>query len=272
MKPRRVCAVSFSPTGKSEELGRLLSAELAAFTGAAQSFFSLNLPRERAGVLRFARDDLVVAVSPVYAGRLPNKLAPDFARVLRGDGTPVLAVCAFGNRSPGDALREWLLLLEAGGFVPLGAMAAACRHAFTDDVGRGRPDAQDRAELLAFARAAAAKLGAPELFPLAYDRETPLAPYYTPLRADGQPAKFLKAKPFTDKERCTGCGACAQVCPMGSISPEDTSSVSGICIKCQACIRACPAQAKYFADEDFLSHVKMLEENYTRRAENAFFL
>ena len=148
MKPRRVCAVSFSPTGKSEELARLLSAELAAFTGAAQSFFSLNLPRERAGVLRFARDDLVVAVSPVYAGRLPNKLAPDFARVLRGDGTPVLAVCAFGNRSPGDALREWLLLLEAGGFVPLGAMAAACRHAFTDDVGRGRPDAQDRVELL----------------------------------------------------------------------------------------------------------------------------
>ena len=270
MKPRRVCAVSFSPTGKSEELARLLSAELAAFTGAAQSFFSLNLPRERAGVLRFARDDLVVAVSPVYAGRLPNKLAPDFARVLRGDGTPVLAVCAFGNRSPGDALREWLLLLEAGGFVPLGAMAAACRHAFTDDVGRGRPDTQDRAELLAFARAAAAKLGAPELFPLAYDRETPLAPYYTPLRADGLPAKFLKAKPVC-LENCTRCGVCADVCPMGSVD-RDTLETPGVCIKCQACVRACPEGARVLTDADFLSHAAMLREHFTARAANTVLL
>ena len=37
------------------------------------------------------------------------------------------------------------------------------------------------------------------------------------------------------------------------------------------CIKSCPNGAKYFADEAFLSHVRMLEEHYTDRAENHFF-
>ena len=60
MKPRRICAVSFSPTGKSEELARLLSAELAAFTGAAQSFFSLNLHQWFSSLFNFAAITLVI--------------------------------------------------------------------------------------------------------------------------------------------------------------------------------------------------------------------
>lgn len=98
----------------------------------------------------------------------------------------------------------------------------------------------------------------------------PVGNYYTPLKEDGTPARFLKAKPVTDLSRCTGCGLCAEICPMNSIDAEDYS-VSGICIKCHACIRNCPAHAKSITDEQFLSHVKMLEKNYSRRAENCFF-
>ena len=75
-----------------------------------------------------------------------------------------------------------------------------------------------------------------------------------------------------DQDKCSGCGLCAQVCPMGSIDPADPAQVSGICIKCQACIHKCPAGAKYFDDPAFLSHVAMLEQNYTRPAQPAFFL
>ncbi|MCD8156772.1 MAG: HAD-IA family hydrolase [Clostridiales bacterium] len=35
-------------------------------------------------------------------------------------------------------------------------------------------------------------------------------------------------------------------------------------------MRKCPRQAKYFDDAQFLSHAKMLERDYTRRAENYF--
>ena len=52
---------------------------------------------------------------------------------------------------------------------------------------------------------------------------------------------------------------------MGAISFDNFIDVPGTCIKCQACIKKCPTHAKYFDDEAFLSHVKMLEQNYKRR-------
>ena len=56
------------------------------------------------------------------------------------------------------------------------------------------------------------------------------------------------------------------------MTPDDPTKVHGICIKCHACIKECPAGVKYFDDEAFLSHVQMLEQTYRRRAENEFFL
>jgi ferredoxin len=58
---------------------------------------------------------------------------------------------------------------------------------------------------------------------------------------------------------------------MGSIE-DDCITVSGICIKCHACVRSCPTKAKYFDDPDFLSHVRMLEREYMERAENKIIL
>ena len=50
------------------------------------------------------------------------------------------------------------------------------------------------------------------------------------------------------------------------------AEVTGVCIKCQACVRKCTRKAKYFEDAAFLSHVAMLEQNFTDRKENALFL
>jgi ferredoxin len=94
--------------------------------------------------------------------------------------------------------------------------------------------------------------------------------YYTPLKEDGSPAKFLKAKSKADPGKCNRCMFCSAVCPMGSIEETDPFSVTGICIKCQACVRRCPAGARYFDDPDFLSHVRMLEENYQEPKENVY--
>ena len=60
------------------------------------------------------------------------------------------------------------------------------------------------------------------------------APYYRPRGLDGEPKNFLKAKPQTDRSKCTGCGVCAALCPMGSISREDPAEVTGVCIKCHS--------------------------------------
>lgn len=53
---------------------------------------------------------------------------------------------------------------------------------------------------------------------------------------------------------------------------ETVSGKTGVCIKCQACVKICPVQAKYFDDPVMLSHIRMLEEHYARQIENEVFL
>ena len=272
----RITVISFSPVGGTEQAARVFAAELAAHladaaegTEAEIRLVPYTLPQDRQE-LRFGPEDVVVMASPVYAGRLPNKLMPEFKAKLSGDCTPVAALCTFGNRSSGEALRELVLLLEQNGFRPFAAAALAVEHVFSSKVGTGRPDAADLAELKQFARAAAQKLAAADFAPLGMDRRE-IGPYYTPLKEDGTPARFLKAKPRTDAALCDRCGRCAAVCPMGSIDPQTLETV-GVCIKCQACLKACPVGAKSFDDPDFLSHVAMLEQHCTRRAPNIFLL
>ena len=98
------------------------------------------------------------------------------------------------------------------------------------------------------------------------------APYYVPKGTDGEPAKFLKAKPKTDMEKCNRCGFCATLCPMGAIELEKLPEVPGTCIKCQSCVHHCPTQAKYFDDPVMLSHVRHVVNTYGARKENATFL
>lgn len=286
MMIKKIWAASFSPTGGTEHIVSLLAEEMGKCLKLPVHKISFTLPDERKKSCTFTEEDLLILGTPVYAGRIPNKILPDVDRSFEGNGTLAVAVSVFGNRNYDDGLMELALLLENHGFCVAAAAAAAARHAFSDDIGAGRPDKQDEEELRVFARRAAEKIkefsgvekivsgnkAACGILALQITGHNPVGPYYTPLRADGQPAKFLKAKPVTDENLCNRCGTCAQVCPMGSISREDPSVVNGICIKCQACIRACPTQAKHFEDEDFLSHVEMLREHYTRRAANAFFL
>ena len=255
MNIQKICVVFFSPTG---ELGRRLNLE--------PEYINFTKPEARRQDFRFGPSDLVIAASPVYAGRLPNKIMPDYKARLFGENTPAVPVCVFGNRNYDEALREWILLLEENGFQIAGAAAFAGRHAFSDRVGAGRPDEADQAQMLAFAGQVADKL-AGEALPLLEVDRSEIGPYYTPLKEDKTPARFLKAKPLTDWGKCSRCGACARACPVGSIDPGTMDAV-GLCIKCQACVRRCTVHAKYFEDPDFLSHVAMLEQNYTARAEN----
>jgi NAD-dependent dihydropyrimidine dehydrogenase PreA subunit len=48
-----------------------------------------------------------------------------------------------------------------------------------------------------------------------------------------------------DVERCTGCGACLEVCPTGALYlMEGTATAdSALCRECEACLAACPSEA-----------------------------
>ena len=224
--------------------------------------------RNRERTYAFQRSDLAVFVLPTYAGKLPNKLLPYLQRGFRGNGAPAVALVSFGNRAFENSLAELITTLTADGFRPVSGGAFAAEHAFSAAIGTGRPDAKDYEQLAALGEATAALLRSWDGRPIRL--EVPgdaAASYYVPLGLDGQPKAFLKAKPNTDMDRCTRCGACVKLCPMGSIDPDNVAETPGVCIKCHACIRRCPFGAKYMDDENFLSHRGMLERDHRERKE-----
>ena len=268
----QITTVVFSTTGQTRTLVEQLGKTLGEKLGLPVNHEDFTLPAGQKEKRQYGPDTLVVFGTPTYAGRVPNKALPFVETLFEGKGTPALALVTYGNRNYDSSLTELRNELQDHGFVVLGAGAFAAPHAFAQ-IGGEHPTAQDKEAFAALAQAAAEvlKSGKP-LKPVTLGDEKPVAPYYIPLGEDGQPAKFLKAKPLTDSAKCDHCGICAKVCPMGSINPENTDEVPGICIKCQACVVYCPQKAKYFDDARFLSHKAMLESHYQKLAPSVVFL
>lgn len=274
MEIHKVWAVYFSPVGNTEKAAVLLAEAVAQTLNVPAERLDYTLPASRKETHAFGKTDLVIWATPVYAGRMPNKLLPYVRENFHGGGALAVPVAVFGNRSVGDALVELRNLLEDNGFHTIAAAGLVAQHAFSDELAAGRPDCADRESIKAFARRVAEKAAALQSYPapVAVPGSDPPQAYYTPLGLDGSPTVFLKAKPETDQNRCNHCGECIRRCPMGSISPEEPSDITGVCIKCHACVKRCAQHAKYFDDEAFLSHKAMLERDFARRAEAVFLI
>lgn len=274
MKYSRIAVVFFSPTGNTRLIAREIGRQLAELLTAPMEEFDFTKPEARLARHVFSLDELVVFASPVYAGRLPNKLLPYIKEGFCGNGAYAVPVVTFGNRSFGDALMELRCELEDAGFHTITGAAFAARHSFSDKLAPGRPDERDMAVLREFALRTARRasdLTAPPA-PVDVPGNCPVGPYYTPLGLDGEPVNFLKAVPRTDAERCASCGTCAQVCCMGSIQRQAPWNTTGLCIKCHACVRFCPSGARFFDDPALLSHLAMLERHLTQRQGSVYFL
>lgn len=272
MEIKTVYAVYFSATGNTRKVVTTLANALAESFEVPLEVVDFTLPASRAETYTFSKADLVVFGTPTYAGKVPNKLLEFVKTGFAGGDALAVPVVTFGNRSFDNSLAELCACLESSGFHTIAGGAFASQHAFSDTLAVGRPDSDDMAVLAKLGSAVVGKVGKMTEIPtpIKVDGDAD-APYYVPKGLDGEPKKFLKATPKTDLSKCTNCGVCASLCPMGSINPDNVAEVVGVCIKCHSCVKNCPERAKYFDDEAFLSHKAMLERDFTRRAETKIF-
>lgn len=239
MTPERISILYFSPTGGTRRVARML---LSALRSARIPLKEINLTPFEARRKRhtFGAGDLVFICVPSYYGRVA--LPMQNLDALSGEGALAVPVAVYGNREYDDTLRELSGILSGRGFVTTAAAAFIAQHSQCPELGEGRPDANDRARIEAFARDVLAKLASvagDDLDGLAIklpgDENAPLRPYLP------TPAAPVLAHP----ERCRHCGECAAHCPQDIIDPLSFAVTEPEeCILCRACMASCPEGAR----------------------------
>ncbi len=260
---QKISTLYFSPTGTTEKIVTCIAEKVAENYGGkiGVSHIDFTLPEAREKAYSFGKEDIVIAGVPVYAGRVPNVLLK-FLNTISGNGAAAVAVVLYGNRDYDDALIEFKDILESNGFHVVAGGAFIGEHSFSTTLAADRPDEQDMAAAADFAAKISDKIRASGKNPaVAVRGNKPYRGYYIPKDPNGNPVSILKVVPKTNSE-CIDCKLCSEVCPMGSIDPDDVSKITGICIKCCACVKKCPVGAKYFDDENYLRHKHELEVGF----------
>ena len=268
---KRVCSVYFSPTDTTKKVVSTISETLGDKLLLPVEVFDFTLPKGREKPLKFNENDIVVIGTPVYAGRVPNVLLK-FLDTMEGEGAISIPVVVFGNRNYDEALFELCEICNKSGMKNISAGGFVGEHAFSYILGKGRPDKDDVDKIKKFALLISEKIEKTgDNFDNIVVDGGPVKKYYKPQDEFGNFIDIRKVKPKVN-ENCNNCKKCVYVCPMGSISIENVREYTGICIKCGACIKKCPKNARYYDDEGYLYHKMDLEKSFEKRAEIKIFI
>lgn len=133
----------FSPTGGTRKAAEIFTKEIS------EDFNGVDIGAADELMME-SDDELTVIAAPVFGGRIPAIVAEKISK-LCGDGHKAVTLVVYGNRAYEDALLELNTVVETAGFEVIASAALVAQHSMAPEVGKGRPDEQDRAEIEEFA-------------------------------------------------------------------------------------------------------------------------
>ena len=216
--------IYFSPTGTTERVVEHMGESFG-------SMENIDLSRRDMKNHEMEQGDFCIVGVPSFGGRVPG-IATERLRKIKGDRTPAFLLVTYGGRAYEDTLVELKDVLEAQGFVCIGAAAIVAEHSIAHQIEAGRPSAQDYDELDTFAAEVKKRL------------KGNACPVEVP---GNRPYKEYKVLPMDIQvsDECMGCGNCVESCPVGAIPFEDPKMTNGeVCISCMRCVEICPQSAR----------------------------
>jgi len=224
----------FSATGTTKLIIQLIAEQFTANSVIKHDITKSTLSDD----IHIGSTDLLIVGMPVYAGRIPT-IAVNALNKFKGNKTPAVITCVYGNRDYDDALLELKDLVQANAFTVVSAGAFIAQHSIFPTVGTSRPDEKDEKIIKAFGERSAALMASLE--------QTNNLPDINvkgnhPYKKPGK----VPLSPKTDKH-CNKCGICVKLCPTDAIPAFNPKITLGMkCNACARCIAVCPQQARRF--------------------------
>ena len=213
--------------------------------------------------IEMGRGDVLVIGMPVYGGRIPASTLYSIAN-LRGNNTPAIISCVYGNRDYDDALLELRNEVEARGFKIVSASTFIARHSIFTQIAKDRPNAEDIAEVSQFAICSKSIINSLDDFSLLQQLDV----------KGNMPYKVFNQLPIypSTNDECVKCGVCASKCPVGAISIVDSCETDEHkCIACGRCIVECVVGARDFRGDFFAIRASKFEELYSSPRANEMY-
>lgn len=266
MEVKKVKLIYFSPTGTTQKVLESIARGIAVED---TEHINLTLPKGADQEIPPFSDELVIIGAPVYGGRLQVDAIDRFKR-LKANKTLAILIVLYGNREFEDALLELKNHAVESGFHPVAGGAFIGEHSFaTKDIpiANGRPDSQDLQLAIDFGAKIKEKITAMQSSDAPMDLKVSGR---FPYAAGG--AKPMPVSPVTNIDTCTVCGTCASICPTGAISINGSvETETGRCIRCCACIKGCPEDARGWDDPKMKNIANLLSQYFSYPKEPRLF-